>query len=422
MGIDMSADLGTLYDDHVRHNPFSFFAKLQDQKPVYQLPGTDIFLVSSYQHIREIVKDVRTFSNEHPKGITSFHNFSRTADEILETQGFGRKVKTIANNDPPSHYLFRRLFSTIITPRLIRELENKIKRDVSDILDDIDTSRPFDIVHVLMTPIPLFVIAEIVGVDRSDYQKFKRWASATLYQNKLAMTESDIIEDVSQIAELQHYLVEVIRKRKAQPGGDAVSKFIATPVEGDKFLTEKEILSILELLIGAGAETTTNSIANALLYMIDNPDAEREIRQDPGKIDAFVEEMLRLESSVVGIWRFVTEDTVVGTQKIPKGSKILLSFLAADQDPEVFENPRIFNMDRNNLQQHIAFGSGIHTCPGNSLARMEMKAVFGELLRRYSTISLAVPRTEIEYLEFLTLRGPKALHVTVTPGGRLGAL
>lgn len=410
----MTQDLGTLYDPQVRRCPYEFFSGLRTNAPVYQLPGTEIFLIAAHDIIKKVVRDTKTFSNELPEGQTSHHNANAAADRVLEEEGFGRRVKTIAAHDPPGHYGYRRLISAILSPAMVRAMEPTVREDVRALIAKIDASRPCDLVDALTLPLPLYVLSDMLGVDRADFLKFKDWAAASLYQNKPPQSEEALISDARAVAEMQHYLTGVIEDRRKNPRDDTVTKLVEAKLNGERPLTNKEILSTLELLLLAGAETTTNALGNGFLYMMDNPGVIDTIRRAPDRMADIAEEILRLESSVIGIWRNVTADTAIEGVAIPKGAKLLLAYGPSNWDEQTFDAPRRFDIDRPNMKENYAFGSGIHTCIGNEVARMEMRVVYGEFFKAFSNLTLAIDRDDVDYQPFLTLRGPAALPVHLT--------
>ena len=409
----MERNLGSLVDEAARAAPYEFFKRIRTEKPVYRLPGSDVYLITTHELIKTVVRDIKTFSNELPQGQTAHHNSSSAADRVLQEKGFGRRIKTIANHDPPGHYAFRRLMSGILSPTIIQGMEARVREDAQRLLDAIDTSQPCDVVEAVTLPLPLLVISDLLGVERSDFQTFKIWAAASLYQNKPPQTEEALVRDAELIAEMQHYLVGVMNDRRKNPRDDTVTRLVNAKLNDERLLTEKEILSILELFILAGAETTTNAMGNSLIYFIDNPSAEQAVREASGRMADVVEELLRLESSVTGIWRSVTCDTVLDGVPITAGSKLILAYGPSNWDEAIFDEPRQFVLDRPNIKDHFAFGSGIHVCLGNSLARLELKVMLEQWFTTFSKFKLAIDRSQIAYQPFMTLRGPTSLPLSL---------
>lgn len=405
----MERNLGSLVDEAARASPYEFFKRIRTEQPVYRLPGSDVYLISTHALIKRVTRDIKTFSNELPEGQTAHHNVSSAADKVLEEKGFGRRVKTIANHDPPGHYAFRRLMGGILSPAIIKGMEGRVREDANHLLRAIDTSQLCDVVEAVTLPLPLLVISDLLGVDRSDFQTFKIWAAASLYQNKPPQSEEALVRDAELIAEMQHYLVGVVNDRRKNPRDDTVTRLVNARLNDERLLTQKEILSILELFILAGAETTTNAMGNALIYFIDNPKAEIKAREASDRMADVVEELLRLESSVTGIWRSVTCDTVLNGVPIAAGSKLILAYGPSNWDETAFQEPRQFVLERSNIKDHFAFGTGIHVCLGNSIARLELRVMLEQWFATFNEFKLAIDRAQIAYQPFMTLRGPTSL-------------
>lgn len=401
--------LGTLEDTAARKTPYEFFGRIRTQAPVYRLPGTDIYLVSTHELIKQVVRDTATFSNELPEGQSSHHNYSAKADRLVLEKGFGRRVKTIANHDPPGHYAYRRMMGGILNAATVARMAKTTRQDVARLIEAIDVSKPCDIVEALTVPIPLYVISDLIGIERKDFLRFKDWAAAALYQNKPPQPEEALLRDAELIVEMQHYMVAIMADRRKHPRDDVITKLVNARLNDERLLTDIEILSILELFILAGAETTTNAMGNAILYLADHPAAERTVRGALDRIDDVAEELLRLESSVSGIWRNVTRDTELAGVPIAGGAKLILAYGPSNWDDSVFPNARSLDLNRPNMRDNFAFGSGIHLCIGNALARMELRIFFELFLKAFPSFRLAVNRDNIEYLPFLTLRGPERI-------------
>lgn len=406
--------LGTLEDAAARKSPYEFFGRIRAQAPVYRLPDSNIYLVSTHALIKQVVRDTVTFSNELPEGQSSHHNHSAKADRLLQEKGFGRRIKTIANHDPPGHYAYRRMMGGILNAETVAKMAKTTRQDVARLIEAIDVSKPCDIVEALTVPIPLYVISDLMGIERKDFLRFKDWAAAALYQNKPPQPEEALIRDAELIVEMQHYLVAIMADRRKHPRDDVITKLVQAKLNDERLLTDIEILSILELFILAGAETTTNAMGNAILYLAEHPEAEHTVRQSLDRINDVADELLRLESSVSGIWRNVTRDTELGGVAIAGGAKLILAFGPSNWDDGVFPDARAFDLDRPNMRDNFAFGSGIHLCIGNMLARMELRIFFELFLKAFSSFRLAVDRSEIDYLPFLTLRGPERIPLWLT--------
>lgn len=395
----------SLVDPSVRRNPFEFYRTLREKAPVYMMRGTDFYFVSDFDIATKILRDPENFSNEFPEGQTSFVNFSPEADKLLAEKGYGRRVKTVVFSDPPIHTKYRRLVSDALRPSVVRAMAPKIRTVVTDLLADIKEDGVVDVVKALLVPLPMFILADWMGVDREDYESFKKWSLAANYTLQPPLPQETLMTYAETIAEMQHYLAGMMEVRRKEPKEDLISELLQADLGGERKLTDKEILSLLETLLVAGNETTTNAIGNAMLVLAQDPELQKTLREDKSLILRFIEEALRTQSSVTGVFKRTKVDMELGGVAIPAGAKILVGLAAANRDDKQFDHADAVDLERGNARTHLAFGNGFHTCLGNNLARLEMQLFFELFLDEYESFSLAIPEEEVKYLDLMGLRG-----------------
>jgi len=411
----------SLMDPETRRCPFDFYRRLRRDSPVYKLPNTEIYFVATYDLITRVIKDTETFTSRG-KNSKNAPNYCEEADRLMEERGWGRlfnDVPTLQNNDPPSHSLYRKLVAETFRVSRIRKMETYIGDIVEQLLEGFADRRECDIVEALCIPLPMYVIADQLGVARGDFERFKGWSEAFIYALRPPKPKQELIRDAEILVEMQHYMMAVIQDRRAHPKDDIISELVTAFYNGERMLTDKEVLSIVEQLLVAGNETTTNGVANALLYLSQHLDMQNRLRAEPDRVGDFVEEILRTESPVVGLYRTATRDTELAGVRIPKSATVMLGFAAANRDESRYDDADIIDIDRPNIAGHIAFSAGTHHCIGAELARVELRAAIQAFLRRFRHFSLAVPERELTYQYMFALRGvvklPLRLQATAPP-------
>ncbi len=402
----MSTEIeGTIVDPVLRRNPWAFYRALRDERPVGIMPETDFYFVADYAHAIEVLSNIEDFSNTFPEGQTSFVNFDPEADALLAEIGYGRRVPTVVFSDPPLHAHWRRIIGNALKPSVIKSLDEKVHEIVAMLLSNIKGDGLHDLVQAVFVPLPMYILADWIGVDREDYPKFKRWSLAANYTLQPPLPKETRMEYARTIAEMQHYLIAMMEKRRKEPRQDMISDLLSAELGGERPLTDKEILSALETMLVAGNETTTNAMGNALLLLTQDKELEAKLRADPELIHPFVEECLRLETSVTGVFRRAMREVKVGGVRIPKDGKVFVGLASADRDELKFRQPDEVVLDRDLMRDHIAFGYGFHNCIGKDLARLEMVTFFKLFLESFKSFELAVPLDELKYHPLMGLKG-----------------
>jgi cytochrome P450 len=310
----------------------------------------------------------------------------------------------LIGDDQPRHTLLRGIVNKTFTPRRIQELEPRIAAIVGGLLDAFAADGEVEVVDALSVPLPVTVIAELLGIPPEERERFKRWSDAVI------ATESN--QYAADVEEMEAYFAEVVAQRKANPAADLFSGLVAAEVDGAR-MDEREIISFATLLLVAGNETTTNLLSNTLNILAFRPDLWARLREDRGLVEPVIEETLRIDSPVQLLQRTAVADFELNGTLIREGQQLQVAYGAANRDPKAFPQPDEFRTDRE-LSRHIAFGYGIHFCLGAPLARMEARLALNALLDRYASLEPGDEKGERQRDSFI-VRGFKSLPLRLRP-------
>jgi cytochrome P450 len=411
------------FSEAVQQCPHLYYRAMQDQAPVFAVQGTDLFMVTKHEMVTPILRDTVTFSNrfgsagEMPKG--------DVVDRIKEVLATGwPQVPTMLTIDPPYHTRFRGTVAAYFTPKRLADVVAPVRAIVERLLDEIPVGA-FDLVPHFAVPLPIEAIAQVLNVPADRLADFKRWSDDSIANIGSVITDDRRVEAYRGIVEFQHYFAEQLERRKAEPCGDLMSDLVQAVIDTDPLadgtpgpkrpLEMAEMLSIVQQLLVAGNETTTKSITEGVRLLAENPHVLAKLQADPaGYAPLVTEEVLRLSTPTQGMFRVATTDTELGGVTIPKGSRLVVVYAAANRDASVWgDDPDRFDPDRPNLKEHLAFGKGIHFCLGAPLSRIELNAAFEAIGRRVERIELA-DTNDYRYHPSFMLRGLVHLDVSFT--------
>lgn len=367
-------------EGHVEFDPFSedFFngaydtyRRLRDSAPVYYNPKWDFWALTRYDDVAPATKDHETYSSA--KGATL--DMVQAHDDAIPVP------KVIISMDPPEHQKMRRLVSNVFTPRAIAALEDMVREKVCERIDALDPSS-FDVVADFSALFPNEVITTMLGVPKQDRDQIRIWLDQLLERHPGGIATTAAGREGSMKTGLYYY--DLVQQRRAEPRDDMISRLIETEIERDgqvEKLTDVDITGFATMLGGAGAETVTKLIGNAVVAFADFPDQWRKLQEDRSKIPAAVEELLRYEAPSQYQVRTATRDVALHGKVIPEGSAVLLITGSATRDERMFPDPDRLDIDRERkMGFNLAFGYGVHSCLGAALARMESRIALGALL------------------------------------------
>jgi cytochrome P450 len=361
-------------------DPFPWYTMMRESAPVFLDPRRQSWSVFKYNDVQRVLSEHSVFSSQFDSS--------------------GPLDASIISMDPPRHRQLRSLVTLAFTPRTIARLEPRIAEIVNELLDRVVTQGSMDVINDLATPLPVTVIAELLGIPLADRESFKLWSDQ--FVGAAPSSGKDPQRAMSD------YFRWVIEQRRKEPQDDLISALLAAQIDG-KHLTERELMGFCVLLLVAGNETTTHLIGNAIWCFDDHPEAWAELRANPALLPGAIEEVLRYRSPVKLMFRVATKDTRIGDKDIAEGSGVAAWIGSADRDEDQFPNAGIFDIHRT-PNRHLAFGHGIHFCLGAPLARLESKVTLGIMLDRFATIRRN-REIELEPVGAFILHGLKSLPV-----------
>ncbi|NWK98269.1 cytochrome P450 [Sphingobium lactosutens] len=403
-------NLGSLAMPEIQTCPFPFLDRLLEETPVYKDPLTNMYIVTRYEDIGHISARPDIYSNKTT--IVVGRHDSPVAEEVARRyaeRGFP-EMHTLVTNDPPEHTSYRALVEKAFTPSYVKELEPYIEKLVDELIDGMLSNGRANLLPEFAIKVPMYIIADQLGVDRGDYDRFKLWSDVTVERNNPLLDPDRELEITDHLIDMQNYLYARAVVYRGAPTDNLLSRLVHAEVDGEK-LSNPALIAVAHQLLVAGNETTTTGITTAMWLLLTNPELRAAIEADPSRIPSFVEEVLRSHSPVPHMWRVATQDSEIGGVHIPKGAVLMLSYLAGNRDPAQWSCPEQFEIGRKGVRNHLAFGRGIHFCIGNQLARGEMRIAIRKLLERLPDLRLSPDHPAPQFIPHFAIHALDHLHV-----------
>jgi cytochrome P450 len=390
-------------------DPYPFYAMLRSQRPVLWVPdmlGVGAWVVTGYSACSSALRN-KQLGKEAARVVPP----EKLAQIPFESpDAAARRKNDMLFTDPPRHTRLRGLVSQAFTPRTVERLRGHVAQIADYLLEQAAPRGQADLIRDFAFPLPVIVIAEMLGVPPEDRDQFKAWSSDMIASLSPVATPQDIKRLGAAIEMFDVYFRRIIEARRREPRADLISDLVRAQDAGDK-LTMDEMLGTCRLLLAAGHETTVNLICNGALALFRNPKEREALAADPSLLPGAVEEILRYDSPVQLTVRFAMEDTEVSGQGIKRGDAVLAVVGAGNHDPAQFSDPDRLDIRRENAQSHLSLGGGVHYCLGAPLARLEGQIAIGALLRRYPGAALST--APLEWNPNPTIRGLKELPITL---------
>ena len=409
----------TRLDPDIRNRPFPFYRALREQRPVYHDPGIDVYLVTRYHDVVRVLQDDVTFSLEHGYQDRYANGFIDEFAAIMERDG-GGFIRDLAL-DPPAHTRVRRLTQAAFTAHRVRDLEPRVRQIAADLIENVAQRGEAEAMADIGGPLTAQFICEQLGFDWNEVGtgKVAVWTKAVLDQIGRMQTREDMLANARELCELQNYIIRYIEDREKNPREDMISDIVHAQLddEANPRLSREEQIATIRAFVIAGNDTTASAIVNLLMVLATTPGLADELHaqvDDDRIMTRFVEEVLRIQPPVHGLFRTAMQDVEIGGTLVPKGAQLCVLYASANDDDRHFPEPRKFDYTRPNLGTHVTFGNGIHRCVGLALARMEIKVAAQEIIRRLDNIELMIPVEDLAYLPTLATQTIERLPLRFT--------
>ncbi|MFL5352761.1 cytochrome P450 [Archangium sp.] len=388
----------------VINNPYPYFAELREKAPLFWMKSLQVHVLSRYEDVAYVLKNPALFSS------VDIRVAGKRREERSAISEFS-SVSNLISSDPPIHTRLRGMVSRAFVPKRISELEPRVRELSRGLVAEMAAQDEFDFMDGLASPLPVTIIAEMLGIEVARRRDFKRWSDSLISSTSESLrTGKASDEAVRSGQEMSAYMTEIAEKRRREPKGDLISLLVRGG-EGAEPLTPQEVNSFAILLLIAGNETTTNLLGNALLALVRHPEQYEALRRDPSlqACAAVAEETLRYDSPVLGLMRRTTQEVELAGGKLPADSTVMVLMASANHDPRKFPHPERFDLQRDTTGL-LSFGHGIHFCLGAPLSRLEAPVALQELMARAPRLGFASRQPErVDYGGSFFLRGPRSL-------------
>lgn len=413
------ADIEEFFTPEILVQPHPFYESTRPARPVFKtvMPGQnlEVFIVTSYALVRQVLDDHATWSSDVMTIMLGAGRHDEAVAQMDEGTGDG---PLLLNMDEPAHGRYRALFNPIFSPRQVAVLTPKIAEIMDRLIDSVIERGTCDFIEDIAVPFPLYVLLDMLGLDRALYPEIRRWTDAIARRGGQQETGETHIATMREIEEFNRFFRAELAARRAAPRDDLITELLAARIDGVAPLTERELArSLMELSI-AGNETTRNTMVGGLGILLRDPATLNALRQDLKQIPAAVEELLRLFSPVTGTWRIATRDVTLGGVEIRAGSAVMVRIESANRDPAQFPDPDRIDLARRNRNTHLTFSQGVHYCVGNMLARRELALALEKILTRFDNLELIEETSDLTPPPSVMLRANNAMNLRFTPGQR----
>jgi len=415
------------FSPDVRDDPYPHYARLRAEAPVHYAEASHVYCVSRYDDVRAVLRNATLFSSDSMRTMLIASNPgldpSKDPELLSRMMAFAQSLpfgleelmtaRNLISEDPPRHGMLRAMVNRGFTPRRIAAWEPRMREIVADCMRRIRRDDGFDVIEDLAVPLPVRIIAEMLGVEPERIDDFKRWSDKLVATSTGSQRGADPVASgfTAVIREVALYVTEVAERRRREPGDDLVSVLVAKQDDGEAGLTTAEVAFLVQLLLVAGNETTTNLIGNATNNLLRHPEQLAKVVRDPARIPGLIEETLRYDGPVQFVFRRATADAEIAGRTIPANGQVCVLIGSANRDERQWgSTAETFDVMRD-AQNHLAFGFGNHFCLGASLARLEARVALEALVPELPRLVRVEPN--VVYVDSFLVRGPR--HLALRP-------
>lgn len=407
----MSQSAAELFDPHhpqFTADRFTLLAQMRAESPVTFLPALQVYAVTRWQEVHDVLGDAVTFASA--EAFSAGVNLAPEASAIypLTSPLF---AYNLINIDKPLHTRLRDPLMAAFSPRRVQSLAPTVVADVEELLDSIATSGDqTDLRLTFCKPLPIQTICRLLGVPLSDADKLSAWSDALIALQTPGLPVEVQVSAANSLRSWEDYTREAIAEKAAKPDDSLISALVVGRAAGENDLSDDELVADIAIVFFAGHETTINTLANAFHSLLERRDLWKAIASGSIDVENLTDELLRHDTSVMGLYRRATVDTAIGGVSIPQGATVWVSYSAANRDPALFDAPEALQCPRANARQHLTFGYGAHYCVGPLLARLQLREAVTRVAKRFPKMRL-VPGAVVPEIPTHGLRAPVTLPV-----------
>jgi len=392
-----------LFDPAVQEDWYPAYRELRDHHPVYQMPGTNIFVISRYEDVVHVLRHQDIF----PNGTSRRH--SPAVAEVWARHG--REPFTPLSTNPPVHRQYRRLVDHFFNGDGLDQWSDTIAATIDDLLAEFEHDGSVEFVEQFALPLPVRMITHILGFPADDIEQLKAWSEAWVLPFSGPLSDDTAVWVAEQVMEFHDYIEGHIAEKRAEPDDSVLSQLTTAQFAGERPLTDAEITTIIDHLYIGGNETTTFALTSAIWILLREDGLYEKLLADRALVPKFVEEVLRLESPTQGLYRRVARETEMHGVVLPEDATVHIRYAAANRDERMFDCPHQVDLERSNLRRHMAFSLGEHNCPGSGLSRLEQRMALTAVLERLPNLRFADGRNDFSHHPGFVLRALNELHL-----------
>ncbi len=400
-----------LFDTNTLKCPYHYDKTLRDTAPVYQDPDSGVYIVSTYDLVREVHKNPAVFSNEFTLALGSVSKLDEdVVDAMKRTYDLGKG--TLLTIDPPAHKGYRDAVKDFFLAPNMAQYRPWTTELAQKLIADYPKGERFDFIEYFARPLPLSVIMHVLGIPMDMREQAFKWTVDNVTVLSGVADTPTLVAAQAGIKDEYGWFATALEERRAQPRDDLLNLVAHATYEG-RPLTIEEQLSYCTQFLVAGNETTTATLAEGMRQLCLNPEQQEKVRNDRSLIPNLVEETLRLASPTSSMWRVAKEDYTLGGTMIPAGNAVILKYFSSNHDEKMFDQPMEFDVTREKAKRHVAFGFGTHVCIGQHLSKLEMTIAWEQLFENSTNFRLDCPPEDLEYMPNILLRGLEEIQVII---------